>query len=63
MLIFLILAVQCDKSRIYGGNIVEKQSSFTYIVSLRITDEDKHFCGGSIVDKYWILTSARCIFG
>lgn len=31
-----------------------------YQVSIRSIDG--HYCGGSIIDHHWILTSANCVY-
>ena len=52
---------QVGTGRIIGGETAEDgefpwQVSIRYSGSLGIT----HFCGGSIIDKDWILTTAWC---
>ncbi|XP_023317131.1 trypsin-1-like [Trichogramma pretiosum] len=44
--------------RIYGGEAVVIES-YPYQVSIEYGD--KHMCGGSIIDKEWILTAGHCV--
>ncbi|KAL7305309.1 hypothetical protein TKK_0002440 [Trichogramma kaykai] len=44
--------------RIYGGEEVVIET-YPYQVSLQYGD--KHMCGGSIIDKEWILTAGHCV--
>ncbi|XP_077285472.1 chymotrypsin-2-like [Arctopsyche grandis] len=46
-------------SRIIGGSYA-KMGQFPYQVSLRRPDLS-HACGGTIIDKKWIVTAAHCI--
>ncbi|KAF5275127.1 hypothetical protein FQA39_LY18685 [Lamprigera yunnana] len=48
-----------EKRLVGGGFAVAGQ--FPYQVSLR-NGVFVHFCGGSIIKDYWVLTSAHCIF-
>lgn len=44
--------------RIVGGTDASPDQ-FSYIVSLR--NDGEHFCGGSILNEYWIITAAHCV--
>lgn len=51
------------QSRIVGGSLATA-GQFPYQVALSMSDgASSWFCGGSIIDAYWILTAAHCTQG
>ena len=46
------------KNRIHAGSLAQP-GEFPYQVSIQ-TGTRNHYCGGSIISKYWVLTAAHC---
>ncbi|XP_043277368.1 trypsin-1-like [Venturia canescens] len=68
-LVFVAIVALCrgsPMSRGFGGRIVNGQDAqegeFPYQVSLQ-TMRSFHFCGGSVLNKNYVLTAAHCVHG
>ncbi|XP_011504648.1 PREDICTED: trypsin-like [Ceratosolen solmsi marchali] len=65
ILIYFCLLLCVDiygrRTKIIGGEDAEIME-FPYIVSIRYYKENQHFCGGSIISEWHILTAAHCLF-
>ncbi|CAF3023785.1 unnamed protein product [Rotaria sp. Silwood2] len=55
-----LMDVSFPQSRIIGGHEA-KMFSWSMVVSLFSRSSNEHFCGGSVLNNYYILTSARCV--
>uniref|UniRef100_UPI0037E7D5BE trypsin-3 n=1 Tax=Semicossyphus pulcher TaxID=241346 RepID=UPI0037E7D5BE len=58
-----VLAVNCQEpqDRIVGGH-APVPHSIKYVVTLQ-TNLRQPFCGGSLINKYWVISAAHCDIG
>ncbi|KAK5638772.1 hypothetical protein RI129_013067 [Pyrocoelia pectoralis] len=48
------------EQRIIGGSTAEIRN-FPFYVSIR-TYPNNYLCGGAIIDRYWVVTAAQCVY-
>nr|CAD7461459.1 unnamed protein product [Timema tahoe] len=51
-----------EESRVVGGKNASV-GEFPYIVSIRRTSNNVHFCGGFIYSPVWVVTAVHCVLG
>ncbi|XP_043262953.1 chymotrypsin-2-like [Colletes gigas] len=56
----LVLANAGPVPQIIDG-IVAKPGEIPYQISLQLRNGSRHFCGGSILNKYYVITAAHCV--
>ncbi|KAF5284116.1 hypothetical protein FQR65_LT00116 [Abscondita terminalis] len=66
LVLVLIILGLCATSlagtdRIVGGSAAA-DGQYPYQVSLR-SNQNSHFCGGSVINSNWVLTAAHCVYG
>uniref|UniRef100_A0A3Q4G6A3 trypsin n=1 Tax=Neolamprologus brichardi TaxID=32507 RepID=A0A3Q4G6A3_NEOBR len=59
--LILFISQKVGEERIVGG-YAPVPHSIKYIVSIQ-TLERKHFCGGFLINKHWVVTAAHCNIG
>ncbi|XP_076047635.1 trypsin-1-like [Oratosquilla oratoria] len=53
--------VQGDvESRVVGGTMSQLHG-WPWQASLRLTSSNTNFCGGALIDNWWVLTAAHCV--
>ena len=62
---FFFLSVYSQSDFIVGGNDANIQDYPYQVALLSITSwgGSYAYCGGSIINEYWILTAAHCVVG
>lgn len=48
--------------RIVGGTIADTRD-WPWQTGLKRGNEEKIYCGGSLINREWVLTAAHCIYG
>ncbi|XP_065108778.1 trypsin I-P1-like [Paramisgurnus dabryanus] len=49
-------------NKIVGG-VEATTGSWPWQASIRVASSDRHFCGGSLINKDWVLSAAHCFQG
>ncbi len=65
-IILLLSSVVAQDFRIIGGDPVEDPETYPWMVALiegddNISPSEGQFCGGVIVDEFWVITAAHCV--
>jgi len=58
----LNVSINDPLQRIIGGTkVVDLYNQFPWMASVQL--QGAHKCGGTIIDKRWVMTSANCVAG
>ncbi len=64
LIIFLLCVQPALAQRVIGGENAQ-EGAYPWMVGLADASknslEEAHFCGGTLIDRYWVLTAAHCI--
>ncbi|GCB67706.1 serine protease 27-like [Scyliorhinus torazame] len=50
--------IRWENSKVFPGE--PQPSSWPWQVSIELAMENRHFCGGAIINDFWIVTAAHC---
>lgn len=67
VMLFAMLACVASSSalsanRIVGGDEVEVESDYPWMVSLRNSATGEHECGGTLIHERWVMSASRCFY-